>query len=125
MNRRKFIFYSTAVLLTIPLFRFKNEYFDTDPLSNPKILNYLNQEEIQIIGRNYIAITPQENNAKQLRTLLIGNENKELNFTNSKALERYIQGRIEKDFFDSRTVLCNGWILSITEARQCALFSIT
>lgn len=32
--------------------------------------------------------------------------------------------RIATDFEKDRTVMINGWLLSITEARQCALYSL-
>jgi hypothetical protein len=35
-----------------------------------------------------------------------------------------ISSVIHDDFEKGRTVVLNGWILSLTEARQCALFSL-
>ena len=32
---------------------------------------------------------------------------------------------VHDDFDDGRTVVVDGWILSATEARQCALYSLT
>jgi hypothetical protein len=31
---------------------------------------------------------------------------------------------VRGDFAHGRTVIVDGWILSVTEARQCALFSL-
>jgi hypothetical protein len=31
---------------------------------------------------------------------------------------------VARDFADGHTVLVDGWVLSVTEARQCALFSL-
>jgi hypothetical protein len=31
---------------------------------------------------------------------------------------------IQRDFAEGRTVLLDGWVLSVTEARQCALYSL-
>ena len=35
-----------------------------------------------------------------------------------------ISALVRRDFETGRTVLVNGWILSVNEARQCALFSL-
>jgi hypothetical protein len=35
-----------------------------------------------------------------------------------------IAAMVRRDFDTGRTVLVNGWVLSATEARQCALFSL-
>ena len=32
--------------------------------------------------------------------------------------------QVRDDFANGRTVLVNGWVLAVTEARQCALFSL-
>jgi hypothetical protein len=36
-----------------------------------------------------------------------------------------IRSQIQADFAADRTVMLDGWVLSVTEARQCALFSLT
>jgi hypothetical protein len=33
--------------------------------------------------------------------------------------------QIKNDFITGNMVMVDGWILSVTEARQCALFSLT
>jgi len=33
--------------------------------------------------------------------------------------------KIQQDFQQDKTVVVDGWVLSRTEARQCALFSLT
>ena len=38
-------------------------------------------------------------------------------------LEALLNQKIQQDFEAGRTVVVNGWVLSQTEARQCALFS--
>jgi hypothetical protein len=35
-----------------------------------------------------------------------------------------LRSAIQRDFAVGRTVLLDGWVLAVTEARQCALFSI-
>jgi hypothetical protein len=31
---------------------------------------------------------------------------------------------VQRDFAAGRTVMLDGWVLAVTEARQCALFSL-
>jgi len=35
-----------------------------------------------------------------------------------------VNEQVQLDFARGRTVMLNGWVLSVTEARQCALFSL-
>jgi hypothetical protein len=39
-------------------------------------------------------------------------------------LEKSIDDTVHEDFAAGRTVVVDGWVLSVTEARQCALFSL-
>jgi hypothetical protein len=36
-----------------------------------------------------------------------------------------LEEKIVRDFAESRTVIVDGWVLSVTEARQCAAYSIS
>jgi hypothetical protein len=42
----------------------------------------------------------------------------------SKDHSEQITGKIKADFAAGRTITLEGWVISITEARQCALNSI-
>lgn len=44
--------------------------------------------------------------------------------TTESGLCDLMRKQIRSDFADRRTVRLNGWILSVTEARQCALYSM-
>jgi hypothetical protein len=44
--------------------------------------------------------------------------------TDSTFLETLMEQKIHRDFEIGNTVNVKGWVLSATEARQCALFSI-
>ena len=63
-------------------------------------------ERVHAIGVRYREATPAERDAAALRAAI-----------GPAAL-------VARDFADSRTVLVDGWVLSVTEARQCALFSL-
>jgi hypothetical protein len=42
----------------------------------------------------------------------------------SEAVAESIRRRIETDFQEDQVMLLEGWVLSLTEARQCALLSL-
>lgn len=75
-------------------------------LAYPDLLGVLGAERVHAIGVRYREATPAERDADALRAAI-----------DPAAL-------VARDFADSRTVLVDGWVLSITEARQCALFSL-
>jgi hypothetical protein len=39
-------------------------------------------------------------------------------------LQKSIDDTVHEDFASGRTVVVDGWVLAVTEARQCALFSL-
>jgi len=75
-------------------------------LAYPELLGVLGAERVRAIGVSYREATPAERNTDALRAAI-----------DPAAL-------VARDFADERTVLVDGWVLSITEARQCALFSL-
>jgi len=75
-------------------------------LAYPELLGVLGAERVRAIGVRYREATPAERNTVALRAAI-----------DPSAL-------VARDFADERTVLVDGWVLSITEARQCALFSL-
>jgi hypothetical protein len=52
--------------------------------------------------------------------LLLGNNAPE----DKKLIQKLLDSRVEQDFKTGKTVTAGGWVLSVTEARQCALYSI-
>jgi hypothetical protein len=75
---------------------------------------------VRAIGCRYRELTPAENNAALLAEAILGEEP----LTPSAALSARLAGQVRRDFADGRTVMVNGWVLSVTEARQCALYSL-
>ena len=74
---------------------------------------------IDALGRRYRAARPEENSrAALIRVLHTG-------LDPGAALTRgRLDERIRADFAQGRTVQLDGWIVSVTEARQCALYSL-
>lgn len=119
MDRRNFIITSsgTLVYLVFPLISCTSSDKDlirviTPPLSMSSILD---STTITQLGKSYLEKYPAENSVSQLVDLII----KE---TGSNPDE--LQEKIKQDFREHNTVILQGWLLSITEARQCALFSL-
>ena len=63
---------------------------------------------------------PKEDDKTVLSKLLIGTDVSK----DRSALEKLLNQHIFDDFKTGKTVTAAGWILSVTEARQCALYSI-
>jgi hypothetical protein len=111
MKRRDFIITTVAGAGVISI----STYFLTrdveyDPvLAQPKSLSPIwDDQTINSIGTQYRANTPGESSTRALVKLLEAGP---------------IDESITNDFATEKTVVVDGWILSVTEARQCAIAS--
>jgi len=89
-------------------------------LDRPQLLAMLGQERVRQLGDHYRAATPRENSADALRAAISNGQGPRI-----PLLRKSIDDQVRDDFEAGRTVLVDGWILSVTEARQAALFSLT
>jgi len=122
MERRAFVRLSayTALVLAMPLIDGCNTN-PNDPLSQPSLFSHIaDAKTISDVGTAYRKLTPHENNATALRQLL--SEGKPT--MDAKALTSLLNKQVRDDFRSAKTIIVTGWVLSVTEARQCALFSI-
>ena len=87
-------------------------------LSAPLLREVLGATQIQTIGARYRHLYPDEDNARRLEELILGA------IRRSPDTEAALAIAISRDFGSGRTVIVNGWVLSVTEARQCALYSL-
>jgi hypothetical protein len=87
----------------------------------PELLSMLGPERVRQLGAHYRASTPAENSADGLRAALSSGSSLRIPFIKSGSLE----SQIRDDFAAGRIVVVDGWVLSVTEARQAALFSLT
>jgi hypothetical protein len=78
---------------------------------------------IKDAGKIYLKNTPLESNEDKLVQLL-ANNNSIANSEDQKAIHYYLDKKIQHDFETGNTVMVKGWVLAVTEARQCALFSL-
>ena len=81
----------------------------------------LGPDRVRQIGSQYRASTPTENTADALRAALASSHGLRIPFIGNGSLD----DQIRDDFASGRTVVVGGWVLSVTEARQAALFSLT
>jgi hypothetical protein len=130
MKRRTFIIASitAGAAIAIPVLYKKQQNSKWDkPLIRPVILSHFCDEEaIRKIGIDYRSKFPAENSEKQLIDLLLpGNAGKVVVPTDNSVDGGQLIERIQEEFKASQVLTLNGWVVSVTEARQCALLSLT
>lgn len=122
LNRRDFIYYSgsAAILLCLPFLSCERPK-GTQVLKNPRaLLKTFPFKTIEELGKSYLEMNPKESNTTTLVQLIV-DDRTHLN-TKTSDIQDIISNKITLDFRESRITMVNGVIISITEARQCALF---
>ena len=94
---------------------------DARALNKPALLEMLGPERTREIGTQYRAATPSENTDAALRDAISTSRHRQFPWILHKSIEE----QVRDDFAAGRTVVVSGWILSETEARQCALYSLS
>ena len=89
--------------------------------------NICDVKTLKEIGSAYRQKFTDENNEEQLAKLLLTDSDNKTIPVNSDdgVIHSMLDKKIQKDFETGKTVIVKGWILSKTEAQQCALFSFT
>ena len=130
MKRRHFIFYtvfSTAVV-SIPFLNCSSPDPELDKkLAMPETLAQTYDEKtIMEIGQAYGKTYPDEYSISDLEKLLTKTETGKsiAGSETAEMINSTLNAMVKKDFQTGDTVVLNGWILSKTEARQCALFTL-
>jgi len=96
-------------------------------LDKPLQLSHIcDTHTIRDIGLNYRLLVPAESGPDKLAELLSMDSAGAPISTSANKLfvQTLINQKITQDFEKSNTVVVKGWILSVTEARQCALFAV-
>jgi hypothetical protein len=88
------------------------------PLDQPLLIATLGAERVRALGSRYRSQTPAENSVDALRAAIEKGRG-------SRTLGRSLDDTIEDDFANGRVAIVDGWVLSLTEARQAALFSLS
>lgn len=126
MKRRTFIITACAAAVSIPVINYS--LLDSrDPLTYPKELSrFCDEKSIQHIGARFLSLVPTENTKEKLTALLLTDfSGKKLNISDKSMINELLNKKIHKDFSEYNTIVINGWVISTTEARQCALYSLT
>jgi hypothetical protein len=91
-------------------------------LARPELLDPLGAERVRDLGRRYREMTASERDAASLEDAI--RRSLPLSARLSGGTPAHVAHLVHDDFEAGRTVVVSGWILSATEARQCALFSL-
>lgn len=120
MKRRAFIISTVAgigVISYSAYYLFGDVEFNP-AIAKPQSLSLIwDAENIKAIGNQYRAGNPDESSVRSLVKLL------DAPSRDADAIGSSINEDVTKDFDMEKTVIVDGWILSLTEARQCALAS--
>ncbi len=84
---------------------------DANDLAHPEHLMALGPAIVREIGQAYRAQMPAESDRASLETAL-------------RSACSSTEDAVRADFAAGRTIVVRDWLLSVTEARQCALFSL-
>jgi hypothetical protein len=128
MKRRKFIAVAAAGAagVVLPAFGRANEPI-ARALAHPRLLEIFHGERIvRELGCRYREKIPGESDADALaHAIMAGNfASGSLPQLRAASLRRHVDEQVQRDFATGKTLTLDGWILSVTEARQCALFSL-
>jgi hypothetical protein len=118
LDRRRFL-QLTALSLVAPVSACAPTA-DKESVDRPQLLAMLGADRVRDLGARYRAATPSESSADALHSAIAKGRGSRIPF-----MSESLDNRVEDDFKNGHTVLVDGWVLSVTEARQAALFSLT
>lgn len=121
MQRRKFVQYLSTTTLGSLFFQPAFGVDKTDSfLASPDLLDLLGDEKLIVdIGNQYREQNTEEDDVYTLRRQL-----RQAASNWGMLSAETLKQRVSADFKHGDIVRLKGWILSVTEARQCALYSL-
>lgn len=129
MKRKTFILAASTVAVGLPVAYYlkKNKGKITNPISTPGMLSiFCDEKTLRDIGNEYKKLAPQENTKQKLTDLLLSKEGVEkIKPSDARQIMALIDSKVNADFLMKNILIINGWVISVTEARQCALLSLT
>lgn len=131
MKRRAFILASitagTATCIPFLYNSYHRSVWRNQPLIYPSLLSsFCDEESLRNLGISYRKINPAENSEKRLLSFLIPDKVREHSALTDRALESHqLEMKVQEDFMNKKIIVVNGWEISLTEARQCALLSLS
>jgi len=126
LKRRNFIKLSalSAGAFSIPFLNGCTSKSFNKALTQPLFLSHIfDAKTMQATGLAYIKQTPAEDSKNKLATLL--EDSAVTGSTDATTVHSFYDKKTRDDFAALKTVIVNGWVLAVTEARQCALYSLT
>ena len=96
--------------------------YDDVTLARPAVLQTLQPVRVREIGQAYLRDTPAESTGPTLRAAIVrsARDHRDVPWSPWPTLDTLIAS----DFVEDRVVFPAGWMLSVNEARQCALFAL-
>ena len=121
LNRPRFLQLTTARLLaSLTETACASDDSSTEP-AEPALVEMLGAERVRQIGTQYRAEVPQEITAAALAEAISSSRRRGF----ARRYRRSVEDQIRRDFAAGRIVVVGGWVLALTEARQCALYSLS
>ena len=126
MKRRDFIrlsAYSTA-LLGVPFIAGCHYKPSNAAILQPTFLvHIMDKKSLLETGQQYLKKVPDEAGTDKLEKMLMDNSALTAS-ADAETVHAYFSKKTADDFAKKQMVVVDGWVLSVTEARQCALFSL-
>jgi hypothetical protein len=129
MNRRQFVDLAAAGALALGLPGAKwsaSPHTAVPAFARPCLLAILGEDRVLDIGRRYLEHFANPDIEARHRSVWARPylEAPADPLQTGPGTDERLRQLVRDDFSAGRTVLIDGWVLSVTEARQCALFSI-
>jgi hypothetical protein len=130
MQRRQFLQLSAmggTVILVTGISCNQRHPVSYDILGKPEELSQIcDLKTLKEIGRAYQGQTASETDADKLATLLLTDSagSTVSSASDKSVIQTLLSKKIMQDFETGNIVILKGWILSVTEARQCALLFV-
>ncbi len=125
MNRRQFLRFTAAISIALCITRIDwlFEEGQASALADPSLLRILGDRCVRDIGSSYRDQFPREDDPIAISSAIATNSGifRDQSLCESQIL---LKQQIQNDFARGSTIRINGWVLSLTEARHCALFSM-
>ena len=123
IDRRPFLLASvTAAVAALTRVASSADAYTVGALAHPDLLAVLGPDAVGRIGRRYGELAPAERDVAALHAAILTALRRAVRRTGGQRPP--LAALVTDDFAAGRVVLVNGWVLSITEARQCALSSL-
>ena len=126
MKRRDFLRLTAygGLALGVPFVAGCHAHPANKAIAEPPFLMHIFDRKVLIeTGKAWLVKYPQENSSSKLEELLISKSPIQ-GSTDAETVHQYFDQECRKDFEQGRIDLVDGWVLSVTEARQCALYSL-